>query len=63
MDSGLKDAVRKNSPDTDRMLKERGVKTLKDSALALYFSGETSIEEIYPIISSATADSHLTTES
>ena len=52
MDRGLREAVRNNSPEVDKLLTERGIKTLRDSALALYLSGETSLEEIYPIIHS-----------
>lgn len=52
MDRGLREAVRNNSPEADKLLSERGIKTLRDSALALYLSGETSLEEIYPIIHS-----------
>ena len=54
IDRGLREAIRNGSTDEGRLLKERGIKTLMDSALSLYLSGKTSLEEIYPIISSIT---------
>lgn len=52
MDSGLREAIKEGSADEGMLLKERGIRTLRDSALSLYLSGRTSLEEIYPIISS-----------
>ena len=55
MDRGLKEAVRNGTADEEMLLKERDIRTLKDSALSLYLSGRTSLEEIYPILSFRTA--------
>lgn len=52
MDRRLKEAVRNGAADEETLLRERSIGTLKDSAIALYLSGKTSLEEIYPIISS-----------
>lgn len=50
MDEHLSSAVRDRIQDVDEYLARKGVKTLKDSALALYENGETSYEEIIPLL-------------
>ena len=49
-DHDLSDRIKQNDLNIDSVLKEKGVKFLKDSAFDLFINGETSIEEIYPII-------------
>lgn len=60
VDRGLREAIRAGVSDEELLLKERGIRTLRDSALSLYLSGRTSIEEIYPIISSTLSGTHST---
>jgi type IV pilus assembly protein PilB len=50
IDQYLSEAIRKNNLNVDDYLKRQHVTTLKDSALSLLQEGETSLEEILPII-------------
>lgn len=50
MDDWLSSAVRDGTQDIGQYLSGKGVKTLRDSALALYENGETSYEEIVPFL-------------
>ncbi len=49
IDDSLSSAVRENARDVSGILSQKGVRTLRESAMALYESGETSLEEIAPI--------------
>ena len=51
IDSFLEDAIRKSSLNIETYLKEQNITTLKDSALEMLRKGDTSLEEILPIIS------------
>lgn len=51
MDAYLSEAVREGTQDVGTYLAGKGVKTLRDSAMALYENGETSYEEIIPLLS------------
>lgn len=44
---------KKSETDIDEYLQRHDIKTLKDSALELFGNGETSLEEILPVISEA----------
>ena len=50
MDDHLSAAVKEGTQNVSGYLSQKGIKTLKDSALALYESGETSYEEIIPLL-------------
>ena len=50
MDGHLSEAVKDGTRDVGAYLARKGVKTLKDSALMLYENGETSYEEIIPLL-------------
>ena len=50
IDDTLSAAVRENVRDVNDILSQKGVRTLRESAMALYESGETSFEEIAPIL-------------
>ena len=50
VDSFLSEAIRKNEQNIETYLKEHDITTLKDSALEMLQRGETSLEEILPII-------------
>lgn len=50
MDRNLSEAVRNGVRDVRKYLAEAGVKTLRDSAVALLASGETSLEEVMPLL-------------
>lgn len=50
MDDFLSSAVKEGTHDVRQYLAKKGVKSLRDSALALYESGETSYEEIIPLL-------------
>lgn len=50
IDEELADAVRENRPDVSVQLKERGVTTLRDAALELFHAGQTSLEELLPLL-------------
>ena len=46
----LAEAVRESRPDIAPLLEKRGITTLKDSALDLFLSGQTSLEEVLPLL-------------
>jgi len=54
MDKELSEIIKSNktTEDTDKVLEEKGVKSLADSAYKLFEEGVTSYEEIYPILAS-----------
>ncbi len=51
-DEDISEAIRRDISDISGILKSKGITSLKDSAITLYESGETSLEEILPIINS-----------
>lgn len=53
IDKHLSQQIRKSETDIDDYLQRHHIKTLKDSALELFGRGETSLEEILPVISDA----------
>lgn len=50
IDHELAARIRINAPEVNELLAERQITTLADNAFRLFESGETSIEEIYPIL-------------
>lgn len=50
VDKQIQQAIRSSQNDIENLLKERGITTLKDSAMELLNRGETTMEEILPII-------------
>jgi general secretion pathway protein E/type IV pilus assembly protein PilB len=50
MDDHLSAAVKEGTQNVSGYFSQKGIKTLKDSAMALYESGETSYEEILPLL-------------
>jgi len=50
IDIGLEDKIKSNAFDITADLKERNIKTLAENAFLLFSSGETTIEEIYPLL-------------
>lgn len=50
IDSFLSSAIRDRRQDIKTYLKQKQIKTLHDSAISLYLNGETSFEEILPIL-------------
>jgi general secretion pathway protein E/type IV pilus assembly protein PilB len=50
LDGELADAIKKNLHEVGNLLQERGIKTLAENAFELFEEGETSIEEIYPLL-------------
>ena len=50
IDGELAEAVRESRPDIAPLLEKRGITTLKDSALDLFLSGQTSLEEVLPLL-------------
>ena len=50
IDDELAEAVRESSPEIATLLKKRGITPLKDSALDLFLSGQTSLEEVLPLL-------------
>ncbi|MCM1177251.1 MAG: GspE/PulE family protein [Clostridium sp.] len=52
MDKDLSLAVRDNLADAGDLLSAKGISTLRDSALSLFADGETSLEEILPLLDS-----------
>lgn len=53
IDKYLSQLIRKSETDIEEYLHKNNIKTLKDSALELFVNGETSMEEILPVISEA----------
>lgn len=52
IDFDLAQAIKENRQDVRKMLEERGIRYLSESALDLLINGTTSLEEIYPLIAS-----------
>ena len=50
VDHELSVEIKQGNLYIDPLLKERGIKTLAENAFALFAAGETSIEEIYPLL-------------
>ena len=50
IDGKLVDKIKKQEFDVDQYLNEAGIEKMSDSALNLFISGETTIDEIYPIL-------------
>jgi type IV pilus assembly protein PilB len=50
LDQELAVEIKQGNLYIDPLLKERGIKTLAENAFALFAAGETSIEEIYPLL-------------
>lgn len=50
IDSTLSQAIRNNDLDIEEYLKEKQITTLKNSAMTLFESGATSLEEVFPIL-------------
>ena len=50
IDGELAEAVRESRSDIAPLLRERGITTLKDSALDLFLFGQTSLEEVLPLL-------------
>ena len=52
MDFELQTMIKNNEYNVQGLLKERNIKTLADNAFKLFYSGKTSIDEVYSILSS-----------
>ncbi|WP_300600686.1 GspE/PulE family protein [Niabella sp.] len=50
VDGELADEIKKGSSRVDALLKEKQIKTLADNAFELLKTGETSLEEVYPML-------------
>lgn len=50
IDHELADCIKNNRTDVSALLKERGIKKLMDTAFELFEKGETSIDEVYPLL-------------
>jgi len=50
VDQELSIEIKKGNSYVDPLLKERGIKTLAENAFELFAAGETSIDEIYPLL-------------
>jgi len=50
MDRDLAALVKASEMNAEVMLKEKGIKSLAENAFALFAGGETSLEEIYPLL-------------
>ena len=50
IDFELADQIKNNVFSVEELLKERGIKTLRENAFDLFEAGLTSIDEIYPIL-------------
>ena len=50
VDSRLALAIRNQETEIAALLKERGIKTLRESALQLLEDGLTSLEEVLPLL-------------
>ena len=50
IDETLSEAIRESRPDIGPLLRERGITTLRDSALELFRAGLTSLEELLPLL-------------
>ncbi len=50
IDTELAAHIRTNSPDVQDAFRERGIKTLSENAFDLFAAGDTSLEEIFPLL-------------
>ncbi len=50
IDQELADNIKEGQFQVDALLKERGIRSLAENAFDLFAQGETSIEEIYPLL-------------
>jgi general secretion pathway protein E/type IV pilus assembly protein PilB len=50
IDFELADNIKNNIFTVEHLLKERNIKTLKDNAFEMFEKGQTSIDEVYPIL-------------
>lgn len=50
MDAGFVAAARRGASDIGPLLRERGIRTLRESAVALFLEGLTSLDEITPLL-------------
>lgn len=50
LDLELTQEIKKNNLSISALLEERGIKTLGENAFALFADGQTTIEEIYPLL-------------
>lgn len=50
LDGPLGDKIKKQELDVEQYLQEAGIEKMSDSALKLFIAGETTIDEIYPIL-------------
>jgi general secretion pathway protein E/type IV pilus assembly protein PilB len=50
VDSLIIDKIRKNEQDVSNILVEKRIEKISDTALNLFLQGETTLEEIYPIL-------------
>lgn len=53
LDKGLAELIKNGIFDASKNLKEREIKTLSDNAFDLFVNGETTLEEVYPILINA----------
>jgi general secretion pathway protein E/type IV pilus assembly protein PilB len=50
IDMEFAEMIKRNSHDINQQLAEKGIKTLAENAFELFEKGETTIEEIYPLL-------------
>jgi type IV pilus assembly protein PilB len=50
LDGSLSDKIKRQELDAEQYLRETGIEKMSDSALRLFIAGETTIDEIYPIL-------------
>lgn len=50
LDADLAQEIKKGNMEIALLLKDRGIKTLAENAFQLFAAGETSLEEIYPLL-------------
>ena len=50
IDEELGEEIKKGSSRVDELLKAKGIKTLSDNAFELFKTGQTSLEEVYPML-------------
>lgn len=50
LDTTLADQIKENKLKVDDLLKNRGVNSLSDNAFELFVKGESSLEEVYPLL-------------
>jgi general secretion pathway protein E/type IV pilus assembly protein PilB len=51
IDSQLSEYIKENKLKIDDLLQNRGIQSLSDNAFALFNNGETSLEEVYSLLS------------